>query len=75
MQSRQQQAQQCRDFIRAHMRGQRTEGIACTMAMQEAHGIRVDWHMMSDALEYLAGTGEAKRDGFGPDRMAAYVIS
>jgi len=72
---RQQTQQICKDFLRYCCKGQRMDGISAMRAMDDRWGVRVDYHEMGDALEYLACHDEAIRDGCGPDRIACYVIN
>jgi hypothetical protein len=48
------------------------DAMTMTRKMQDVWGINLDWHEMSDALEYLANIGEIDRDGFNAERMEQY---
>lgn len=65
--------QVCKDFLRMQ-HGVEVDPIKAAMLMLEIWGIRVDWHEMSDALEYLANAKDATRTGRTRDGMSKYII-
>lgn len=75
MGTKREQAQQlCKDFLRMQ-KGRVFDPIQAVNEMAERWGVRVDWHEMSDALEYMVDmTLEADRITKSADGFWAYMI-
>ena len=65
--------QLCKDFLRMR-KGTEVEAMQASQLMNQHWGILVDWHEMSDALEYLVRSWEARREGTGPDGLTMYFL-
>ena len=65
--------QLCKDFLRMK-KGAVLDAIQASQMLHEHWGIRVDWHELGDALEYLVRSREAERTGTGPDGLTMYFI-
>ena len=66
--------QVCKDFLRMR-RGAIFDGVSAAQMLNEHWGIKVDWHEMSYALDYLERSQEAERTGIPRDGMITYIIS
>ena len=65
--------QMCRDFLKLWCSDE-VEAIQASIRMQEVWGVRVDWHEMGDALEWMTRNGSAERTGTSRTGLALYII-
>ena len=42
--------------------------------IRERYGIRIDWHVAADQLEYLTRTGEITQSGYTYDNHTSYNL-
>ena len=56
-------------------KGVELDAIKASQLLYEDWGIRIDWHEMSDALEYLVRSKEACRTETGPYGLPMYLIN
>ena len=66
--------QLCRDFLQYKKKGVVVEPIMASQMMNDDWGVYVDWHEMSEALEFLAECSQATRTGTTIERLTAYLI-
>ena len=65
--------QVCKDFLRLH-KGSTFDAMEASWMMMEHWGIKIDWHEMADALQYLLSSNEADHASKGFDRQQRYTI-
>ena len=54
--------------------GQTFSGVKAMQYFRENYGLHADWHEFSEALDFLARTGQAEITGFTSSRMTLYTI-
>ena len=65
----------CRDYVTLHCKGQLVDAMTVTIWLLSDWGVRIDWHVMGDALEQLDVAGIAPRKGTGRDGQATYIVN
>ena len=74
-QTREQERQLLKDFIRLYCKGRMVDGIQVVHALKETWGLHADWHdtanVMEDMVRYQMAT---VRRGSGPDGFDVYLI-
>jgi len=74
-QTRTQQQQMCRDFIREFLAGRQVTALDCSQAMQDRWGVYVDWYVFAHALCTLDRYGSVRRQRApASDIQAVYFV-